>query len=175
MLLEAISILKNQGRLHEFLFLVVGDGELRDELIRAAERLKIGGAIVFNGWEKDMPAMYGAIDALVLTSRNEGTPVTIIEAMAAGRPVVATDVGGVRDLLGNVRERKEGGFSLAQRGILVSPDNPGALAEAFKYLQGNAANMSGTIQKARDFAMQTYSVKRMLADVTMLYECLNNE
>jgi glycosyltransferase involved in cell wall biosynthesis len=61
-----------------------------------AEKLNVSDAISFWGWQKDMPAIYSELDIVVLTSKNEGTPVAIIEAMAASRPVVATAVGGYR-------------------------------------------------------------------------------
>ncbi len=54
---------------------------------------------VFTGWRADMPAVYAGLDIVALSSLNEGTPMTLLEAMAAGKPVVATDVGGVRDIV----------------------------------------------------------------------------
>jgi glycosyltransferase involved in cell wall biosynthesis len=102
MLFETARILKDQGLGATFNFFVVGDGELRETLTREAGALGIEKNVVFTGWQKEMSEVYGRLDAVVLTSLNEGTPVSLIEAMAAGRPVIATDVGGVMDLMGEV-------------------------------------------------------------------------
>ena len=75
-------------------FVLAGDGELRDRLQREAIEL-LGDRVRFLGWVHDLPALYAAFDVVVLTSKLEGTPVALIEAAAAGRPVVATNVGGV--------------------------------------------------------------------------------
>ncbi|MGB9439631.1 MAG: glycosyltransferase, partial [Desulfobacterales bacterium] len=95
MLLEAINYLRMSAKIDRFKFIVVGDGELKTILMKEAEKLNVKDAISFRGWQKDMPAVYSELDIVVLTSKNEGTPVAIIEAMAASRPVVATAVGGV--------------------------------------------------------------------------------
>ena len=79
-------------------FVVAGDGALRESL-EATARSLLGTRIRFLGWATDLPVLYGALDVVVLTSRNEGTPVALIEAGAAGRPVVATDVGGVAEVI----------------------------------------------------------------------------
>ncbi|EFK95679.1 glycosyl transferase, group 1 [sediment metagenome] len=97
MLFEAVKSLKEQGAGDAFEFRVVGDGELREALTREATDLGIEKNIVFTGWQKQMPEVYRKLDAVVLTSLNEGTPVSLIEAMASARPVIATAVGGVRD------------------------------------------------------------------------------
>src|SRR5207247_4079188 len=81
------------------LFLIAGDGELRTELEGAARALGIDGRVRFLGWRRDLETVYGATDVFLLTSRNEGTPVALIEALAAGCAVVSTDVGGVRDVI----------------------------------------------------------------------------
>ena len=84
----------------ELRLLVAGDGELREALTQQADALGCGEATRFIGWwTRDLEPLYAAIDIAALTSDNEGTPVSLIEAMAAGRPVIATDVGGVADLL----------------------------------------------------------------------------
>ena len=57
-------------------------------------------AVIFTGWQKDMRTTYAAVDMVTITSYNEGTPVSLIEAMAAANPVISTDVGGVRDIMG---------------------------------------------------------------------------
>mgnify|MGYP003694519429 CR=1 FL=1 len=81
-------------------FSLVGDGD-RTGLARITRRGRLGLADVvrFHGWRRDLPAVYGDLDVVVNCSRNEGTPVALIEALAAGRPVVATAVGGTPDLL----------------------------------------------------------------------------
>ena len=75
---------------------VIGDGELRDRLESLSRELGIADRAHFTGWWEDVPAALADLDLVVLSSRNEGTPVVLIEALAAARPVVATDVGGVR-------------------------------------------------------------------------------
>lgn len=79
-------------------FVVAGDGELRTTLEDEARRT-LGDRARFTGWVASLPALYAALDVVVLTSLNEGTPVALIEAAAAGLPVVATDVGGVADVV----------------------------------------------------------------------------
>jgi glycosyltransferase involved in cell wall biosynthesis len=78
---------------------VLGDGELRPALESLAIELGIGGRAHFTGWWMDVPAALADLDMVVLSSINEGTPVALIEALAAGRPVIATDVGGVRHVV----------------------------------------------------------------------------
>ena len=79
--------------------LIAGDGELRREVQDAIRRYGLAGQVTLLGWRSDLPALYSATDVVALTSRNEGTPVALIEAMAAGTAVVATSVGGVPDLV----------------------------------------------------------------------------
>ena len=81
------------------IFTIVGDGERRSEMEALAATLGLTDQVRFCGWRQDLPTIYGAADVCVLTSRNEGTPVAVIEALAAGIPAVSTDVGGVRDVL----------------------------------------------------------------------------
>src|SRR3954451_15178600 len=77
-------------------FMIVGDGELRDQLRAAPETQTLGERVLWVGFRRDMPDVYFASDVVVQTSDNEGTPVALIEAQAAGVPVVSTAVGGVR-------------------------------------------------------------------------------
>jgi glycosyltransferase involved in cell wall biosynthesis len=79
-------------------FVIAGDGELRTALEGEATRL-LGDRVRFTGWVRSLPELYAALDVVVLASLNEGTPVTLIEAAAAGLPVVATNVGGVADVV----------------------------------------------------------------------------
>jgi glycosyltransferase involved in cell wall biosynthesis len=78
-------------------FLIVGDGPERPQLERLAAELGIDGATQFLGTRADIPRLLGAMDIFALTSRNEANPVSILEAMAAGRPVVAPNVGSIAE------------------------------------------------------------------------------
>ncbi|MFQ3535269.1 MAG: glycosyltransferase [Aggregatilineales bacterium] len=99
-------------------FAIIGDGELRAALEKQAESLGIRRSVIFTGWQRDLAAIYGALDCLVLCSKNEGLPSAVIEALVTGVPVVATAVGGVVDMLAD------------GRGILVPPNDASALAAA---------------------------------------------
>jgi len=81
-------------------FVIVGDGALRKALERQAQSLGVTADVIFTGTRRDLRDVYPALDIVALTSRNEGTPLTLIEAMANARPVISTAVGGVVDLLG---------------------------------------------------------------------------
>ena len=81
------------------LFLIAGDGELRAALEEATRDFGLADRVRFLGWQRDLATIYGASDVFLLTSRNEGTPVALIESLAAGVPGVSTDVGGVGDVL----------------------------------------------------------------------------
>jgi glycosyltransferase involved in cell wall biosynthesis len=87
------------ARLPKTRFVVIGDGPLRSDLETLATRLSIRHAVAFEGECDDMPARYQAFDMLLLTSWHEGTPLVVLEAMASGLPVVATEVGGVPELV----------------------------------------------------------------------------
>jgi len=100
-------------------FLVVGEGELRVELEAEVGRLDLGGRVRFLGLRHDVPALLGAVDVLALTSRWEGLPNVVIEAMATGAVAVATDVGGARELLVS-----------GETGFIVPPGDAGAVADA---------------------------------------------
>src|SRR5207245_6068280 len=94
-------------------------------------RLGLAARVHFHGWRRDMAEVYGDLDVVVNCSRNEGTPVALIEALAAARPVVATRVGGTPDLLGDGR-----------RGLLVPAGDPSALAAGV----GDALRGSGPLR-----------------------------
>ncbi len=105
-------------------FAIVGDGERRAELEALTAALRLMDQVRFCGWATDLLPVYAALDMLVLCSDNEGLPVSLIEAMAGGVPVVATNVGGVSDLL-------EGGDGTPGKiGQIVPPGDANALAEA---------------------------------------------
>ena len=100
-------------------FVVVGDGPLREELFRLAEDLRVHERVLFLGFRPDAQALIKMMDVVAVPSVSEGTPLVVLEAMAAGVPVVASSVGGIPD---QIRPGHEG--------ILVPPGDPDALARA---------------------------------------------
>jgi glycosyltransferase involved in cell wall biosynthesis len=169
-LLEAAKCLKAMGKSEHFRFLVVGDGELRQDLIAYARELGVQNAVIFAGWQKDMPSIYEALDIIALTSLNEGTPVSLIEAMANERPVVATDVGGVRDLMGVIDEESKDGYTRAQHGILVPSGDGEGLARALSFLHENRKVSDEMAKHGREFVLNHYSVERLVKDIKSLYK-----
>src|SRR5262249_24180033 len=139
-------------------FLVVGDGILRPAMEDYALALGINGRVVFTGWRHDLSVIYPDLDVLVVSSNNEGTPVSAIEAMAAGCPVVATRGGGLPDL---IRDGKTG--------YLVPARDPAALASSILGLlrDGEAARRMG--EAARATVAERFTIQRLCRDVEGLY------
>lgn len=143
------------------LALVAGDGELRDDLETYARQLGINDRVRFLGWRRDLPVIYGATDVFVLTSRNEGTPVALIEAMASGVPGVSTDVGGVKDVI----DSSDVGARVADG------DVAGLAAHIVRYLADPDLRRR-TGQRGRAAVLDRYSLDRLVRDITALYRDL---
>lgn len=172
MFLNAAKLLINKEIGDKLKFLVVGDGELRSDLEKYAMNIGIGDWVIFYGWEKNIEKIYAEIDILALTSLNEGTPVSIIEAMASSVPVITTGVGGVKDLLGiiNSNEDSEGGFKKCERGILCPIHDATALANGIEYMLKNKFDRTHTtVKNARYYVLENYSYKRLVHDIESLY------
>ncbi len=142
-------------------FVVVGDGELRDSLRVFASELGIADRVCFLGWRKDMVPVYAGLDLLALTSDNEGTPVAVIEAMAAGVPVVATAVGGVPDV---VRD--------GETGRLVPAGDSEAMFQAWRTALGEKTPTEQMRVRARREVEERFGRERMLSAMASLYETL---
>ena len=139
-------------------FLIAGDGELRRALEATALSLGIADRVRFLGWRRDLDTVYGATDVLMLTSRNEGTPVALIESLAAGVPVVSTDVGGVSDVVAS-----------DHFGFVTPPGDPDALAAAVGLLLPDRARRRAMGELGRASMMERYGVNRLLDDMETLY------
>ena len=172
MLLEVAKLLKERGMDHVFKFFVVGDGELKQDLIREAAALGIEEDLRFTGWQKQMPEVYRKLDAVVLTSLNEGTPVSLIEAMASARPVIATDVGGVKDLMGEIDTARAEGYKLARHGILLPSGDSKAMAEALLFAVRERTLTTEMAERAKKHVLERYSLERLVRDMETLYEGL---
>ncbi len=148
----------------DLLFLIIGDGELRQELEEYASSLGIAENIVFLGFRRDLPTIYADLDIVALSSLNEGLPVSVIEAMAAAKPIVATCVGGVPELLDEGRH-----------GIIVPPSNSEKLANGILEILDNP-EMGGRMgELGRKAAMERYTIDTLVENITDLYQQLLEE
>jgi glycosyltransferase involved in cell wall biosynthesis len=152
-LMAAQCVLQAMPQAH---FVIVGDGERRAELEGLVSQMGISDQVHFTGWRRDLPRIYADLDAVVISSHNEGTPVSLIEAMAAGVPVVSTAVGGVPDVL------KDG-----ELGTLVSPADAQALADAI--LEILKAGRGPRTEQAQNWVLERYDAARLVADMRALY------
>jgi glycosyltransferase involved in cell wall biosynthesis len=156
-------------------FVVVGDGHLRPDLETHSCALGLADDVTFTGTLDDPENFYAALDIVALTSRNEGTPLTLIEAMASERAVVATAVGGVVDLLGGVEAselRRPGAWRVCGRGLLVEPGDAEAFGHALEHLVDHAELRERMGERGRAFVERNYSKERLVEDVLRLYENL---
>jgi glycosyltransferase involved in cell wall biosynthesis len=140
---------------------LVGDGPDRRDLEHRAHELGVVRDTLFLGYQEEVAPFYAAFDALVLPSSNEGTPVSAIEALAAGRPVVATKVGGVPDV---VRDGEDG--------FLVEPGATDELAERLERLARDPDLRARMGERGRERVLPRYAVDRLVADVDQLYRAL---
>ena len=148
-------------------FIVIGDGELRSQLEQRRQSLGLDKDVIFVGGRRDPEYFYPALDVVVLTSRNEGTPLTLIEAMANARPVVATRVGGVVDLLGEVVE--DGPYQVCRRGISVAPDDEEAFVAALSRIIRDQSLRQELGERGLEFVEVNYSKERLFEDIKGLY------
>jgi len=151
-------------------FVVVGDGELREDLKIEAMKLGISDHVIFCGWKRDLPRVYADLDVLALTSINEGTPVSIIEAMASSVPVIATDAGGVRDLLGpESPQPSRHRFDVCRNGLLCHQNDAEGLADGIAFLLSEGHIRRKISVRARDFVWKNYTKDRLIKDIESLY------
>ena len=155
---DHVTLLHAMGGLPEAHLAVIGDGELRASLEQRTHELGLGHRVHFTGWWADMPSAVADLDVVALSSRNEGTPVALIEASAAARPVVATDVGGVRTVV-----------VPGTTGLLAAPGDSRHLADSLRRLLHDAATRRRMGQAGRDHVWQRFGEGRLLREVKDLY------
>lgn len=132
-------------------FLIVGDGAERDRLERLAAELKLTDAVCFLGNRDDIPDVLAALDVFVLTSKIEANPVSILEAMASGKPVIAPRVGSISESLDDGRT-----------GFLTEPDNLRQVADRMIELLCNRELARRMGQAGRAAAVERWSLERMV-------------
>jgi glycosyltransferase involved in cell wall biosynthesis len=139
---------------------ILGCGELLDELEAQARALGIHDSVTFRGWSRDVAGFLAGVDAFVLSSRSEGLPMTLLEAMAAGLPVVSTAVGGIPEVVNG-----------AGCGWLAPAGDAVGLAD--RMLEAlNAPDFADRSKRARQAAAANYSVGSMTDQYGRLFERL---
>lgn len=137
---------------------LAGDGPERGAAEALVDALGVRSHVRFIGWVSDLPAFYSSLDLFALSSINEGTPVAVIEAMAAGRAVVATAVGGVPDVVQH-----------GDSGLLTPSGDVEAMASALVRLASDAPLRRAMGLAGRDAALRRYSHRRLVTEVEALY------
>ena len=139
-------------------FLIAGGGELETALRTTASRLGLADRVRFLGWQRDVASIYAASDLVALTSRNEGTPVALIESMAAAVPGICFSVGGVPDVITG-----------PELGVLVPAGDVEALAAGIRHLLTDDAAREAMGQRARAHVCERFSIDRLLRNLDALY------
>ncbi len=149
-------------------FFIIGDGYLKKRIPHKCSQLQLSWSekqrthknisVVFTSWIEEVLPAFHALDVLALTSHNEGTPMSVIEAQCCGKPVVATNVGGVRDTLLD-----------GETGFLVQPNDINAMAEKLKLLANNSQLRNEMGSKAKTFAAANFSKQKEVRNFRALY------
>ena len=139
-------------------FAVVGDGELWTALQEQTTALGLARVVHFAGWRRDLPQVYSDLDLVVCCSLNEGTPVSVIEACAAGTPVIGTDVGGMSDVISD-----------GLTGLLVPSGDAAALTTAVVSVIDDPEGAAARSRAAREAVIHRYSADRLVEDIRRLY------
>jgi glycosyltransferase involved in cell wall biosynthesis len=140
-------------------FVFAGDGPLREALETQARALQLGNRAVFLGHRDDIPELLSACDLFVLPSLFEGYPLSVMEAAAAGKPIIATDVGGTDEVIRS-----------GQNGLLVPPANPDALARAIRDMLGDPMRAQRLANAAALRAQTEFSAETMCRRTVSIYD-----
>jgi len=139
---------------------IIGEGGERDQLKEQAARLGVDDRVTWHGAVPNAGALMPAFDAFVLSSRTEGTPIALLEAMHAGVPIVATQVGGVPDVVSS------------EHALLVPSEQPGAIAAALAELRRNPAAAARRSERARERVLHDFSAEAWIEAVEDVYRTI---
>jgi glycosyltransferase involved in cell wall biosynthesis len=155
-LISAMELLKKQGR--NIFLILIGEGEMRKQIEAEVNRRGLANCVRLTGSRSDIDRLLPGADAFVLSSKREGLPMSILEAMAAGLPVIATRVGGIPEVI------KDG-----ENGILVQPQDPDALANAICRILDDSEVSSNLARMARIAVEENYSLRSITDAYTRIY------
>jgi glycosyltransferase involved in cell wall biosynthesis len=164
--LLAATIENALQRNRDIRFVIAGDGPDRSALSGVINRH--GGRVEWLGWQREILPAMARCDVVLQTSRNEGTPVALIQGMAAARPFVSTAVGGVVDMVSGGAEHSSGGARWYANGVLVEPD-AAALAGALAALAEDRTLVARMGLAGRDFSSRQYRKETLVRNVDALY------
>jgi glycosyltransferase involved in cell wall biosynthesis len=166
--IDVVKYLKTKDPSINIKFFIIGDGESRDGIISMIQNYGLSyclpeddnyeADIVFTSWRKDIDVVNAGSDIIALTSLNEGTPVSIIEAMASGKAVISTDVGGIRDIISD-------GNSGIISDVTVSAFAGNLYKLAVDKLLRDHLAANGEV-----FVLNNYSYRRLIKDIEQLYK-----
>lgn len=152
-------LLQAAAQVPEARFVLAGDGPERTSLEAQAQELGLGNRVVFLGYRSDIWDLLSCCDLFVLPSLYEGLPLSVLEAMAAGKPVIATSVGGTDEAV-----------IPGETGLFVPPADPASLAYAIRCLLGDPALAGRLASAGRDRVRLEFSAERMVRQVTQVYD-----
>lgn len=155
-------------------FVLVGDGHLREGLEKKAKEFGLNDNLIFLGNRNDADIFYAGLDIVALTSFNEGTPLSLIEAMANAKAVISTKVGGVPDLLGQIVEKNEN-FDIHERGVGIASEDAEALFNGLIFLAENSERRKKLGDGGKNFVSENYSKNRLINDIKKLYRKVTNK
>jgi len=144
--------------------LLAGEGSQRADLENQAKNLGIDQAVIWTGFRADIPNLLAAMDIYVQPSLNEGLSLSILEAMSAGKALIATDVGGARELLCD-----------RNTGLLIQPGSVQALSDAMSELCANQQLRTQLGESARQYVLDTFNLQRMVSAYDQIYQKLISE
>jgi glycosyltransferase involved in cell wall biosynthesis len=174
MFIDAAAEFKKNNKSLKTVFVVVGDGELRGQIEGYAVGKGFRDDVIFLGFRRDLERIYADLDLVALTSLNEGSPVALIEAMAAAKPVISTDVGGVKDLFSSEMKPSaaESNLRVFDQGILVPSLDFKGFASGMEILMKDDKVRMKMGRNGRQMVWPNFDVSRLIKDMRELYEDL---
>lgn len=174
--LDALAQFQRQSPGVAWRAILAGDGESRAAIEQRIASLNLTARVRCVGWVAKMSSLYADADVVCLTSANEGTPVALIEALAAGKPVIATGVGGVLDVLGTERETVDalapGAVHQVQGGWVTRSGDADGLVRALRLCAEDPEMRARVGQQGRLSVRERYASTRLLRDIEQLYDRL---
>ncbi len=149
-------------------FVIVGDGHERESLERLSRESGTDDIVSFAGHRDDPQTFYAGLDIVALCSLNEGTPLSLIEAMACRKPFVSTAVGGVVDLTGDP-VAAEPGYEIRERGLTAASEDASGFVAGLLRLASDADLRTRLSESGRQFVESSYGRERLVADIGELY------